>query len=693
MKKLIKRKQDDVFRQLEEDLEWLELGSIPENVYNPLLDLKIGYREENPVEEIVKFFISKEYLHFAAKSILNIELVPYQLVIMDTLWNKRLPMLVASRGGAKSFTLAVYCLLRMIFHPGCKIVIVGAGLRQAKNVFDYMADIWSKAPVLQDIAGKFKGVGPRREVDRFQFEIGDSVCIAIPLGIDGSKIRGLRANYIIADEFASINPDVFNLVIQGFAVVSSDFINKIKESATIKKLKALGSWTPEMESLYRQRIGGNQIIYSGTAFFAFNHFYKYYKIWHDVITSKGEVIKDLYGETEGATKGFNWQDYAILRIPYNYLPEGALDEGILAQARATLTHSQWLMEYCAIFPIDSDGFYRRSMIENATTNKPIKTASGNQIQFSAMRTGQKDRVYVMGIDPAADMDNASIIILEVHNDHRRIVYCWSTNKKRYTKLREKIEKSGGTIADDYYGYIVSKVRSLMSHFNTERIVMDKYGGGTAIAEALGSKRHLEEGDLPIYEVIDPEELKATDGYEGLHILELIAPSQEFNIEANHGMKKDVESKVLLFPMFDVVELAKAIEIDALNNIDIDTYEDVVQDIEELKNELTSIVVTPSPILGKETFDTPKIKTGASSNTRSRKDRFSALLYANFYCRNRGKEDSFRIQYKPVGATRETYKTSKKVNKNAPMYTGPGLMKFNGDAAAYGWISGKTAKRI
>ena len=36
--------------------------------------------------------------------------------------------------------------------------------------------------------------------------LGDSWTIAIPMG-DGSKIRGLRAHIIIADEFASISPD------------------------------------------------------------------------------------------------------------------------------------------------------------------------------------------------------------------------------------------------------------------------------------------------------------------------------------------------------------------------------------------------------------------------------------------------------------------------------------------------------
>lgn len=666
----------DPFQDNDSGLEWLDLDNIPNEVYNPLLDFPIDQPPQDPVNEMIGLMMNHEYLHFAARHLLGIELLPFQLVILDCLWRKRLPMLIGSRGMGKSFILAIYALLRMIFNPGCRVVIVGAAFRQSRQVFEYMTNVWEKAPVLRDIAGTGKTAGPRREIDRCQFNLGTSVCYAIPIG-DGTKIRGLRANYILADEFASIPEEIFNLVVQGFGVVASGPVDKVKEYAMIRKLKKMGSWTKEMEKLRRDQGGGNQIVYSGTAYYAFNHFYRFFQKWHTIISSKGDINKMLSvlsSEGEAVPDGFDWRDYAILRVPYTHIPEGWLDPGIVAQAKATLHHSQFLMEYGAVFASDSNGFYKRSVIEAATTNKPIRISSGEYVQFSAIRTGNKDKRYVIAVDPAADADNAAIVVLELYPDHRRVVYCWTTNRKRYTKLKKQMQANGVEIADDYYHYIAMKIRDLMKNFNTERIVMDKHGGGIAIAEALGSKNTYKNTELPILPLINPDEPKPTDMEKGVHILELVAPTQELNSEANHGMLKDLQDKVLLFPLFDTIELAKASQLDNMNNLTFDTYEDLVQEVEELKSEMTSIVVIQSSTLGKESFDTPEIKMEGSKKGRLRKDRYSALLYANYYARNKDKQTVIAIEYKAVGGTKNT--VSKKTS-TAPesMYSGPGMLRF------------------
>ncbi len=657
-----------------EGLEYLELENIPQDVPNPFMVHEPGADMPDPMDEIIGLMMNPDYIHFACRNILNIELLPYQLVILDTLWRKRLPMLIASRGGGKSFILAVYALLRMIFHPGCKVVICGAAFRQARQVFDYMHEIWDKAPVLRDISGKGKEMGPRREVDRCQFTIGTSKCFAIPLG-DGTKIRGLRANYILADEFASIPEEIFNLVVQGFGVVAASPVDKVKEQAIVNKLKKMGQWTDDMEKLRRSQATGNQIIYTGTAYYAFNHFFRYFQKWHQIIRSKGDMdrLRDIFTEGDLANEGFNWHDYAILRIPYDKIPEGMLDPGIVAQAKATLHRSQFLMEYGATFAYDSDGFYKRSIIEGATTNKPILVPSGEYVQFSATRKGDKKKAHVLAVDPAADLDNAAIVILEMNMDHRRVVYCWTTNRKKYALLKREMSKIGIRLEDDYYRYIAKKIRSLMRDFNIERIVMDKHGGGSSIEEALSSKDTHDDNETAIYPIIDPEEPKATDMEKGLHILEMVVPTQELNSEANHGMLKDLQEKVLLFPMFDTVEMERAIQLDKVNDVKYDTYEDLVQEVEELKTEMTTIVLTQSSVLGRDTFDTPQIKTSADKKGRLRKDRYSALLYANYYARTRDKQEAVIIQYNPVGGTKDTFKHT--VEKPGTLYWGPGMGKF------------------
>ena len=119
--------------------------------------------------------------------------------------------------------------------PRRKIIVVGAAFRQSKVLFEYMDTIWKNAPILRDLCGS--NSGPRRDVDRCVMHIGDSTITCLPLG-DGSKIRGQRANDIIADEFASIPREIFENVVAGFAAVSASPIEKVKEDLSVDKIKA-----------------------------------------------------------------------------------------------------------------------------------------------------------------------------------------------------------------------------------------------------------------------------------------------------------------------------------------------------------------------------------------------------------------------------------------------------------------------
>lgn len=649
-----------------DDYSWLDLGTIPEIINDPFY-IPVGTPPPDPVEELVRIMSNPDYFYFTCKQLFNIELMPFQCLVLDFFWRKKYPMMIATRGFSKSFMLAVYALLKLVFDPGCKIVICSASYRQSKQVFEYMMNAWENSYVLKDMAGGWKNGGPHRDVDRLDFRIGNSVCTAIPLG-SGDKIRGMRANIILCDEFSSIPEEIFNVVVQGFGVVQSSPVQKVKLASTIRKLKASGLWTPEMDAINKIGMGGNQIIYSGTAWYDWNHFARYFKKWHKIIASKGKDLDVFDGEVP---EGFNWKDYGIIRVPYKQLPKDYLDEGIVAQARATLNHSQFLREYECIFVSDSDGFFKRSIIEAATANKPIKLTSGEIVQFPALRVGRSDKAYVIGIDPAADRDNAAITVVELNTDHRRIVYCWTTNRKKYTALKKESAKNGVMLEDDYYRYIAKKVRSIMRLFNTEHIIMDSNGGGIAIAEALSSPETCEKNESPIYPIIDREDPQPDDLKTGLHILELISPTQEINADANHGMLKDMQDKVLLFPKFDTVEIAKAIIIDKEQNSHFDSYEEILEEIEELKNEITLIVVTPSSTLGKETFDVPKTKGENTPKGYLRKDRYSSLLYANYYARNRDKKDAFKVEYVASGGTINELRKITPVNES--MYHGKGMI--------------------
>ena len=64
----------------------------------------------------------------------------------------------------------------------------------------------------------------------------------------------------------------------------------------------------------------------------------------------------------------------------------------------------------------------------------------------------------------------------------------------------------------------------------------------------------------------------------------------------------------------------------------DTLEDCVMEIEELKDELSMIVMTQTST-GRERWDTPEVKIAAGRKSRLRKDRYSSLLMANMSARS------------------------------------------------------------
>lgn len=625
---------------------------------------------------VVSKMLDINYIGWTAKVILGVELLPIQIATLQIMWNTPFPMLIACRGGGKSFMLAIYAVLRAILDPGTKIVIVGAGLRQARLVFNYIDTIWSSSAILRNIVGGGKKAGPRQNVDLCYFRVGNSIIYALPMG-DGTKIRGFRANVVIADEFASIPEDVFDIVVRGFAATAKTPVEEAKKLAFDKRLANIDLPADIKRELIvgDGKMHGNQIVYSGTAYYAFNHFSKKHDMWQDIIRSQGNhsAVSQIFGGDNLIPDGFNYKDYAVIRIPHTHLPDGLLDRRQLAHAKATLPRNIYLMEYGAVFVKDSDGFYPRSLIEQCTVgpHKPIETPDG-MITFSPLMKGRLKAKYVMGIDPAAERDHLAITITEVWANHYRVVYCWAVNKKEFADRKKK----GLITDDDYYAYCCARIRETVRLFNPVRIEMDSQGGGYAVSEMLRNKKLLDidNGDFPIYEVIDFDDPKETDGeIDGRHILHLVQQSTEYNQNANIALHKSLETRTLLFPAFDSVRMYSAIEAEKSMGIVFDTYEENVFNLEELKNELCTIQMTETAT-GRERFDTPQVvKAGAvegrARKGRLRKDRYTALLLSHKYIYDTDIAPDSDIDYDDVAGNVEK---RSKPGKNEPLYRGPGV---------------------
>jgi hypothetical protein len=649
------------------DDAWLGLGDLDKiSIKNNMMIHRSEKEIEFPDLHLLKILRDPKYIGSTCKLLFNIELHPIQVAIIQEFWIRAFPMYIASRGWGKSFLLALYCVLRCAFFPGTKIVVVGAAFRQSKIIFEYMETIWRSSPILRSI---FNGNddGPRRDVDRCTLRLGDSWTIAIPMG-DGSKIRGLRAHIIIADEFASISPDIYETVVSGFAAVSASPIQNVKEQAKRKAMIEAGLWNDELEKLEYKM--GNQAIISGTADYAFKHFASYWKRYKTIIESKGEKqkLEEIFnGEVP---ENFNWKDYTIIRIPYELIPKGFMDDKQVSRAKATIHTGIYNMEYAACFVKDSEGFFRRSLIESCVASEANNILINNEkIYFDAVTRGDPSKTYVYGIDPASEQDNFSIVILEVNSLCSKVVYCWTTNRSNFKER----QKTGLVNEYDFYGFCARKIRNLMKIFPAERIGIDAQGGGVAIEESLHDPSKLEEGEQLIWPVIDYDKHKDTDDQQGLHILELIQFAKaEWTAQANHGLRKDLEDKVLLFPRFDNLTLGLAMEDEGKNIIDsdlnpiYDSLSECILEIEELKNELTTIVMTQTSTgpNARDRWDTPELKLQNGKRGRLRKDRYSSLIIANMLARQMNRTIK-NISYDVVGGNAKDM-----VNNNGQLYKGP-----------------------
>lgn len=170
---------------------WYELGDIRKIKYtNELTQTQWDDKEAMP-ELVVELARNPDYLHFVVRYILGIDLLPFQVAILQQMWTHPLVLFISTRGGGKSWLLSVYLILRCLLHQGCKFAVVGAALRQSLVLFQYVTQIWENAPILRDICGGKQGV-PKRELHAATWKCGLSTAMFLPMGT-GDKIRGLRA--------------------------------------------------------------------------------------------------------------------------------------------------------------------------------------------------------------------------------------------------------------------------------------------------------------------------------------------------------------------------------------------------------------------------------------------------------------------------------------------------------------------
>lgn len=578
-----------------------------------------------------------------------LRLLPFQSVMLHTMWHKKFPMMLACRGAGKTFMIAVYCLLKCLLEPGTQIVIVSGGFRQAKFAFLYIDELIKNSPILQESIRKYhpgNEFGVKFATDKVYVKIGsNTTCTGIPIG-DGTKVRGMRATILICDEVASIDDKVFDTAIGPFLSVQADPAEAViieEFIATLCRLGANERVIRMVTDVSRRR--GNQLILTGTATYQFNHFFRRYEAYNIFAKSGGnkKKIKEGLQLQSGESKAPVTEDmlelwtelykeYAIFQLPYHAMPPGFLDAAVVATHRATMDPVIFGHEYETKFSKDTNGFFPRSMIEDASPGQKEVENGGTEVHYELY--GDPNAQYVMGLDPARWNDNFGLVVLKLTPVGSEVVYVESWNKAQFKES-------------------LKRIRAVLRRFpNMVYIALDKGGGGDTIQELLANAKTLKEDERPIIE-IDPEsEYKAIPNAQ--RILEMVN-FHTWAAPANHSLKSDIILKNIMFPgrLDDDIVMhrhAKLLKVDG-TPFDHDDPEDVftmehlndflygTEDDEDniltlgsyremsmLVDELCTIILTVTE-KGTETFGLPKLSEQPEGLDIRRRDRYSALLLA------------------------------------------------------------------
>ena len=90
-------------------------------------------------------------------------------------------------------------------------------------------------------------------------------------------------------------------------------------------------------------------------------------------------LREIFGEDP--PDNFDWTQYSIIRMPYELLPKGFMDADQVARSKATVHTIIYQMEYGACFTRDSQGFFKRSLIESCviSNDNTVKDSNDNQL--------------------------------------------------------------------------------------------------------------------------------------------------------------------------------------------------------------------------------------------------------------------------------------------------------------------------
>jgi len=444
-------------------------------------------------KELVEFY----RLHpcTAAYELLGVDLAPIQRLVFRDMWFKNYVITVAGRGFGKTFLLGILATLGCLLYPGYRVGLIGPVFRQSKMIFSEVEKLYDQSSILRESVQKKPTRGSDTCYLKFKSVGGKtpSFIEALPLGTDGSKIRGSRFYLILVDELAQVPDQTLDMVLLPMGATNLAPMERVRRLEKQKKLIDSGFATKE--DFEEEKV--NKMIMTSSGYFKFNHMWR--------------RMKDHWLQMEKAERADEVSQYSVWQVPYWDLPIGFLDMNNINKARRTMSTTEYSMEYEAAMVSDSEGFFKASLLDECTLGS----------DFNLQLKGNSSKNYIIGIDPNQGGSASCGVVVIEHGKPNKIV----------NAIELKAQTTQG---------LTKAVQLLCNQYRVIRIFMDRGGGGKAVMDLLEEGYNNEE---PILDRGNPDNSKR----EGRHILDMVNFSPKWIADANFTTKAMFEDKMLKFP--------------------------------------------------------------------------------------------------------------------------------------------------
>ena len=493
--------------------------------------------------------------------------------------------IIASRGGAKSYLSILALMLQCILYPRVRIGITAGGKTQATNIVkSKIAEMKESYPLLMKEVRK---IHDNKDQYTLYFQNGSilQVCLA------GESSRGLRFSRLLADENRLIKSDVLNTILIPTLVIKRQLPN--------------GESDPEELN--------HQQIYLTSAYFKSHDCYKKFL----------SFTKDMVTRSNTFVCAFDYK----LPILYGLFDELYIEELKQQDDFNPLTFS---MEYEAKFiGISDNAFFNLDEITQCRVHKMPELLA----DFKKPKTDTKVKsdsnlkdeiIYVGGIDIARQPDRKG----KWDNDLTciTILKCTLRTDGTYTAALVYIKTMSGI----HFQEQANTIRHLIDDFNLCAISVDVKGLSGAILDWLNIPYYDPERDkeYPAIVSMNDDLDKPFINSGAVPLIYKINPNAQLNSDMYVSLQSAFRNKKLRLLVDEQqgnkeLEKLKKADEHLINDLKLNYYETTA-----LVNELMNLEYTMNGTLF-------KIDTSSKS---IRKDRFSSLLYANWYVRLLGEKN-------------------------------------------------------